>query len=69
MVEAEANPCYYFTEVTVSFAGKSRRIEVINGDDIEFYLTDECYRAVAGLAMRFIQAEREQFEVEKEVVC
>jgi hypothetical protein len=69
MDEAEANPYYYVTEVTVSFAGKGRRIEVINGDDIEFYLTDEYYRAVAGLAIKFFQAERERFEVEEEAVC
>jgi hypothetical protein len=69
MAETVANPSYCVTEVTVSIAGKGRRVEVINGDDIEFYLTDKCYRTVAGLAMKFIRAERERFEAVEEAIC
>jgi hypothetical protein len=69
MVVSTFNPVLCATEVTVGATGKGRRVEVINGDDIEFSLTDECYRAVAALAMKCIRVERERFEAVEEAIC
>ncbi|MCK4592918.1 hypothetical protein KAU45_00335 [bacterium] len=65
MVDFESNTVFCTTEIMVSATGSGRRVEVIYDDDIEFILSDECDRVVAGLVIRYIEVEREQIKEER----